>query len=137
MPVGTACDSVASDRIMPPRSGLESACNDARTASQGTSAARWANSRNAGRRKISGRQRGIGAVLDEEPIHLRGRDAVRQRGGDEAARRDPDVDVEVAEVDAFERVGEREQRADLVDAAEGPPPASARPTRDGPARTPA
>ena len=47
------------------------------------------------------------------------------------ARRDADVDVEIAEIDAVERVGQREQRADLVDPAERAAAApSARPTRE-------
>src|SRR5436190_6015570 len=64
-----------------------------------------------------GLQRRVGAVGDEQPVHLRRRDAVRERRGNEASRRHADVDVEVVEVEAFERVGEREQRADLIDAA--------------------
>ena len=54
IPVGTACDSVASDSIMPRRNGSRSACSVARTTSRGRSAARCANSEKAGRRKISG-----------------------------------------------------------------------------------
>ena len=53
--VGTACESVASDSITPRRNGSRSACTVARTASNGRSAARRANSESAGRRKISGR----------------------------------------------------------------------------------
>ena len=63
-------------------------------------------------------ERGVGIVVDEEPIHLRRRDAVGERRGDEAAGRHADVDVELVEVEAVERIGQREQRTDFVDAAE-------------------
>jgi hypothetical protein len=73
MPVGTACESVASDSIMPRRKRIAAAPASPReAASHGTSAARARNSENAGRRKISGRQRGVGALADEQAIHLRG-----------------------------------------------------------------
>ncbi len=71
-------------------------------------------------KKNLGRERGVGAVVDEEPVHLRGRNAVRQRCGDVAPRRHADIDVEIREVDAVERVGQREQRADFVDSAQRP-----------------
>ena len=47
----------------------------------------------------------------------------------------PDVDVEVVEIDAVDRLVEGAQSADLVDGATGAPPARARPTREreGPA----
>ncbi len=55
MPVGTACDSVASDSMMPRWKGSRSHWSVARTSSHGTSAARDARIRSsAGRRKISG-----------------------------------------------------------------------------------
>ena len=66
-----------------------------------------------------GLERGIATVLDEQPVHLGRRDAVRQRGGDEAPRRYADVDIQRVEVDALERVGQRQQRPDFVDAAQG------------------
>ena len=54
MPVGTACDSVASEPMMPRWRGSRSHWSVARTSSDGTSVARCANSVSAGRRKISG-----------------------------------------------------------------------------------
>ena len=50
------------------------------------------------------RQRRIGAVVDEQAVHLRRGNAVGQRGRDEAARRDTDIDIEVVEIDAGKRV---------------------------------
>jgi len=52
-----------------------------------------------------GLERGFGAVVDEQAVHLRRRDAVRERGGDESPRRHADIGVEVVEIEAFERVG--------------------------------
>jgi hypothetical protein len=51
------------------------------------------------------RQCRVSAVIDEQPVHLRRRNAVGQRRRDEAARRHTDVDVELVDVDALERLG--------------------------------
>ena len=93
-PVGIARASVANDSITPRCSGSRRYCSDARAARRGNDGRRRPNSRNAGRRNSSGLQRGVLAVVDEQPVHLRRRDAVRQRRGDEAAGRHADVDVE-------------------------------------------
>ena len=57
-------------------------------------------------------------VVDEHDAHVRRVDAVRESGGDHRARAHADVHVEVGEIDAFERLGDRVQRADLVEGAE-------------------
>ena len=62
----------------------------------------------------------VHTVIDEQPVHLRRRNAIGQRRRGKAARRDTDVDVEFVQVDAVERFGKRKQRADLVNAAERP-----------------
>src|SRR5262249_10665191 len=59
-------------------------------------------------------------ALDEHPAHLERRNAVREPGGDEAARAHADIDVERSEIDPGERVGEGGERPDLVDASERP-----------------
>ena len=71
-----------------------------------------------GTKEHLGRQRGIDAVVDEKTIHLRGRDAVRQSSCDKTTGGNADIDVEGGQIDALERVGQREQRADLVDPAQ-------------------
>lgn len=58
------------------------------------------------------------SVVDEEPVHLRRRNAVGEPGSHEAARRHADINVERVEIDALERVREGEQHPDLVDAAQ-------------------
>ena len=63
-------------------------------------------------------QRSVRAVLDEEPVHLRRRDPVRERRGDEPAGRHADVDIEIVEIETVERIGQRQQRTDFVDAAQ-------------------
>ena len=70
--------------------------------------------------KKRARQRRIRAVIDEQTVHLCRRNAVRERCRDEAARRNTDVDVEVVEIDAVEGIGQRNEGADFVNAAQGP-----------------
>jgi len=67
-----------------------------------------------GTQKQRRRERCVGAIVDEQTVHLRWRNAVGERGGDKTAGRYPDIHVEVVEVDAVEGFGEREQRAHLV-----------------------
>ena len=61
-------------------------------------------------------------ALDEDAVDLGDRDRIGERGGEEAARAHAHVDVEVAEIDALERLLEGHQRPDLVDGAERPAP---------------
>ena len=127
IPVGSARPRRSNDSSSAARSRLARICHtDARERAAGATPRGGRYSRNAGRRRIDG-SNGASCVvaLDEHPAHLARRDAVREPGGDEAARAHPDVDVEAVEVDAVERFGERGERADLVDARpDGPPPAS-------------
>ena len=61
-------------------------------------------------------------VENEHRVHLAREHAVGEAGGDEGAGTDPDVDVEPVQRDAFQRLLERDERPDLIDAAEGTAP---------------
>ena len=117
-PVGTACASVANDSMMPRWKGSRRYCSEARSARPGQRGQAAAEFAERGTQEYLGFQRGVGAVGDEEPIHLRRRNAVGQRRGDEAARRHAHVGIEPIEFEAVEGIGQREQRADFVDAAQ-------------------
>jgi hypothetical protein len=111
IPVGIARAIVDSELITPRRNGSRAYC--ARAGPPPELGER-------GAQEDLGLERRLGAVVDEQPVHLRRRDAVGQRGRDEASRRDADVGVEVVEIEAVERIRQREQRADFVDAAQRP-----------------
>ena len=117
-PVGIARASVENEPSMPRRSGARRYWRVRLPGERGQRAGALAELVDGGPEEDLRLERGVRAVVDEQPVHLRRRDAVGERGGDEAARRHADVDVEFVEVEALERIGEREQRADLVDAAE-------------------
>lgn len=56
-----------------------------------------------------------GFLLDDCPAHLARGEVVRETRGDESSGADTDIDVEVVEVDAFDRFVEGANRAYLVD----------------------
>jgi hypothetical protein len=67
-----------------------------------------------------------GVALDEHVAHALGRQPVGQSGGDEAAGAHADIHVELVEIDALQRLGQRQQRAEFVDGPQRPAAGKAR-----------
>ena len=57
----------------------------------------------------------LGTPGDDGPTHLSRRQVVGEVGAHEGAGGDPDVDVQLVEVDSLEHLVESPQGADLVD----------------------
>jgi len=69
----------------------------------------------------------MGPVENEHRVHFARRYAVGETGHDEGAGTDADIDVAFRQPHAVQRLFQREQRADLVDAAEWTAPSEGDP----------
>ena len=72
------------------------------------------------------------SVENEHRMHFTRSDAVGETRGEKGARAHPDINVEVGEIDADERLLKRDQRADLINSSQG----TASGKRDPPLRRP-
>ena len=66
-------------------------------------------------------------VENEHCVHLAGRDAVGETRSDKGARAHADIDIQIRQPDASQRLFQRDQRADLIDSAQGTAPSEGDP----------
>ena len=97
--------------------------------SSGIRISRRANSPNAGRNSRLGLERVVvRPVENEHRVHFAGRDAVGETRRDEGARTHADIDIaDPSASTPLQRLFQRDQRADLIDAAEGTAPSEGDP----------